>query len=130
MRVQAIQVIKQRAQSIASDLKGLPKDKLLDNFEHEMKKRQAHWTSKGKPITESEMIAGVTDEWKKSGWLCRGAGVNLEELIELGKKAIADPSGAYELPPMVQRIANMVGRNAPCPCGSGKKYKKCCGKGG
>ena len=20
-------------------------------------------------------------------------------------------------------------RNAPCPCGSGKKYKKCCGKG-
>ena len=23
---------------------------------------------------------------------------------------------------------NKVGRNAPCPCGSGKKYKKCCGK--
>ena len=21
-----------------------------------------------------------------------------------------------------------VGRNQPCPCGSGKKYKKCCGK--
>ena len=24
---------------------------------------------------------------------------------------------------------NKVGRNAPCPCGSGKKYKKCCGAG-
>ena len=23
----------------------------------------------------------------------------------------------------------MVGRNDPCPCGSGKKYKKCCGRG-
>ena len=23
-----------------------------------------------------------------------------------------------------------VGRNDPCPCGSGKKYKKCCGKAG
>lgn len=23
---------------------------------------------------------------------------------------------------------NRVGRNDPCPCGSGKKYKKCCGK--
>ncbi|WP_308216577.1 SEC-C metal-binding domain-containing protein [Pseudalkalibacillus decolorationis] len=23
---------------------------------------------------------------------------------------------------------NKVGRNEPCPCGSGKKYKKCCGK--
>ena len=21
-----------------------------------------------------------------------------------------------------------VGRNDPCPCGSGKKYKNCCGK--
>ena len=21
-----------------------------------------------------------------------------------------------------------VGRNDPCPCGSGKKYKQCCGK--
>ena len=24
-------------------------------------------------------------------------------------------------------ISNKVGRNKPCPCGSGKKYKKCCG---
>lgn len=23
-----------------------------------------------------------------------------------------------------------VGRNDPCPCGSGKKYKKCCGEAG
>lgn len=22
-----------------------------------------------------------------------------------------------------------VGRNEPCPCGSGRKYKQCCGKG-
>ncbi|MFO8085339.1 MAG: SEC-C metal-binding domain-containing protein, partial [Desulfobacterales bacterium] len=27
----------------------------------------------------------------------------------------------------VQRKETKVGRNAPCPCGSGKKYKKCCG---
>ncbi len=26
-------------------------------------------------------------------------------------------------------IKNKVGRNDPCPCGSGKKYKKCCGAG-
>jgi preprotein translocase subunit SecA len=22
-----------------------------------------------------------------------------------------------------------IGRNDPCPCGSGKKYKRCCGRG-
>jgi uncharacterized protein YecA (UPF0149 family) len=25
------------------------------------------------------------------------------------------------------RTSAKVGRNDPCPCGSGKKYKKCCG---
>ncbi|MEK7817896.1 MAG: SEC-C metal-binding domain-containing protein, partial [Actinomycetota bacterium] len=25
------------------------------------------------------------------------------------------------------RKVDKVGRNDPCPCGSGKKYKKCCG---
>ena len=29
--------------------------------------------------------------------------------------------------PYVRKEAK-VGRNDPCPCGSGKKYKKCCGK--
>ena len=28
----------------------------------------------------------------------------------------------------VKRSEKKVGRNAPCPCGSGKKYKKCCGR--
>jgi SEC-C motif-containing protein len=31
--------------------------------------------------------------------------------------------------PQVRRTAPKIGRNDPCPCGSGKKYKKCCGAG-
>ena len=32
------------------------------------------------------------------------------------------------LNPLKTRLAEKkVGRNEPCPCGSGKKYKKCCG---
>ena len=27
------------------------------------------------------------------------------------------------------RVGKKIGRNQPCPCGSGKKYKNCCGKG-
>ena len=30
----------------------------------------------------------------------------------------------------VPRTSNKVGRNEPCPCGSGKKYKNCCGANG
>ncbi len=32
-----------------------------------------------------------------------------------------------EKPQTVKRQTAKVGRNDPCPCGSGKKYKKCCG---
>ena len=37
---------------------------------------------------------------------------------------ISGPSDAAT----IRRAAPKVGRNDPCPCGSGKKYKKCCGK--
>ena len=30
--------------------------------------------------------------------------------------------------PLAPAVSTKVGRNEPCPCGSGKKYKKCCGK--
>lgn len=31
--------------------------------------------------------------------------------------------------PQAPARSHKVGRNEPCPCGSGKKYKKCCGRG-
>ena len=31
--------------------------------------------------------------------------------------------------PETHEITQKVGRNEPCPCGSGKKYKNCCGRG-
>ena len=36
--------------------------------------------------------------------------------------------GTKERPTTVRRATKKVGRNEPCPCGSGKKYKKCCGR--
>jgi preprotein translocase subunit SecA len=36
-------------------------------------------------------------------------------------------SGEYQPVQQVVRAGEKVGRNDPCPCGSGKKYKKCCG---
>ena len=32
--------------------------------------------------------------------------------------------------PVRKTEAQKIGRNDPCPCGSGKKYKKCCGAEG
>jgi hypothetical protein len=31
-------------------------------------------------------------------------------------------------PPSTRQVAVKIGRNDPCPCGSGRKYKRCCGR--
>jgi len=36
-------------------------------------------------------------------------------------------AGAGESDIQQRRVGDKIGRNDPCPCGSGKKYKKCCG---
>lgn len=35
-------------------------------------------------------------------------------------------NGAQKVETVVKTDADRIGRNDPCPCGSGKKYKKCC----
>jgi preprotein translocase subunit SecA len=42
----------------------------------------------------------------------------------------ADPELEPQITIPVTRSAPKVGRNEPCPCGSGKKFKQCCGRGG
>jgi len=57
------------------------------------------------------------------------------EFSSLGKGArqpqapqrAAPDAGRPQAPQPHQNTEKKVGRNDPCPCGSGKKYKKCCG---
>ena len=53
--------------------------------------------------------------WTNNGWAPN-------ELMEksTGRKQFYNPDGSVM----------KVGRNDPCPCGSGKKYKRCCGRSG
>jgi preprotein translocase subunit SecA len=45
--------------------------------------------------------------------------------MAMAAEAGAGGSGRVET---VRRQGRKIGRNEPCPCGSGKKYKKCCGR--
>jgi len=66
--------------------------------------------------------------------LCR---VQLAESEPIERMRPAEPppmffsGGGAAAPPKrqpVRKAGQKVGRNAPCPCGSGKKYKYCCGR--
>lgn len=58
--------------------------------------------------------------------------------FEYGLKSITYAGYTFEIPALIRdqpltqgtykRIGPKIGRNDPCPCGSGKKYKKCCGR--
>jgi preprotein translocase subunit SecA len=65
------------------------------------------------------------------------ADADLQQIAEDWKKRQAEEEEAYRR--RMESIAHLsdehpqeeaqpVGRNEPCPCGSGKKFKKCCGK--
>lgn len=53
----------------------------------------------------------------------RGGGGNSEAPVPQ-ESPPAPPAKAAEI------VAKAGGRNAPCPCGSGQKYKRCCGRAG
>jgi len=48
----------------------------------------------------------------------------------LERKEVVKPTGTNDSKDKVKttRKVEKIGRNEPCPCGSGKKYKQCCGK--
>ena len=70
----------------------------------------------------SEAVQSLHEEWLNTP----------RETLE-GKKPSEMLDGGRLFPQKVEtfrREAPKVGRNDSCPCRSGKKYKKCCGKGG
>ena len=61
--------------------------------------------------------------------------VNILLKAELQKAPVVKPEQKQDLqtnqqgPVMPKKAKQDIGRNNPCPCGSGKKYKNCCGQG-
>lgn len=49
----------------------------------------------------------------------------LSEWASFKQESVASPS-PNQTDNIVTNIFRQIGRNDPCPCGSGKKYKKCC----
>ena len=58
-------------------------------------------------------------------------GVSPEQLVRMRQAKLANlraSGGDGSTPAPIKSQEKKVGRNDPCPCGSGKKYKNCCGK--
>ena len=68
------------------------------------------------------MTEGIKEEFAR--YIFHAQVVDVEERLPL---RVVERSGGEEPAGTEQRRKDKVGRNDPCPCGSGRKYKKCCG---
>jgi hypothetical protein len=77
---------------------------------------QAEWREETKDDDEARRL-----------WYSREAPVvdNYNELVQQRRRQ-AESRGSFLPAPTSLMHRERVGRNDPCPCGSGKKYKKCC----
>ncbi len=53
---------------------------------------------------------------------------HVEAPEKMERKRVANPIATDRKPQKTIVKGKKIGRNDPCPCGSGKKYKKCCGR--
>ncbi len=67
----------------------------------------------------------VRDTWRRSGVTHPSDGGGRQHLPSARPAAFAGLGD--DRPNPIRRDPAKVGRNDPCPCGSGKKHKKCCG---
>jgi preprotein translocase subunit SecA len=77
---------------------------------------------------DAELVAAATRAQRRAA---ESSITNFTQGIQRRKQKELDGlqfagGGATTAEPVVR--GKKIGRNAPCPCGSGKKYKKCCGK--
>ena len=72
-----------------------------------------------------EMIASIREDTAR---LVLTVKVRLEEPPQREQVMKPDAENAGSHTTVKKSSSDRIGRNDPCPCGSGKKYKKCCGK--
>src|SRR6266480_37779 len=74
-----------------------------------------------------ETAPGAGTDGEPTGTAKRPAGVRTNTPTTAAR-ALEPENGEYAIDLPVRRGGPKVGRNEPCPCGSGKKYKNCCGR--
>jgi len=92
------------------------------------------WTAVGQRVTDmvfktEELPAGLLASTFREARAVHEQAPGTSEIADQQQAAI-DGTQADHKPQPFRHRGKRVGRNDPCPCGSGKKYKKCCGRRG
>ncbi|HNW43771.1 MAG TPA: SEC-C metal-binding domain-containing protein [Elusimicrobiales bacterium] len=102
-----------------------PADKTDDELAEELNKLSPQILAQAKAPQQRSLIIGI---YRKM--LIAKVDINDDKEVKrwMQKNPQVLQGGEAVKVETVRRDAPKVGRNEDCPCGSGKKYKKCCGK--
>ena len=75
-----------------------------------------------------EMIAAIQEETVRRLYSVRLKSNEEVKRERVAKGMVENVGGDGTAPKKQPRKVQKIGRNDPCPCGSGKKYKNCCGR--
>lgn len=89
----------------------------LQEIVNELERREIHF----KTMDQVKRFAALVTEVYNNTRIWSNCGYTPAEMSALTKAPLTST-------PSLQLVHQKVGRNEPCPCGSGQKYKKCCGK--
>ncbi|MDF1751509.1 MAG: SEC-C metal-binding domain-containing protein [Verrucomicrobiales bacterium] len=93
---------------------GIDRHEVIHSMGFLVMQRMFNLVPDSEPFDEEEYFDAVSN-WSAEQW------------FSISKMDDEPNRETYETPaPTVEEVAK-VGRNEPCPCGSGKKFKKCCG---
>jgi hypothetical protein len=82
----------------------------------------------GRRPENDPMLTHMREQWRATGMSFPHSGDAGEENGWAAPPPLENLSDTIAAPVLpIRNTAPKIGRNDPCPCGSGKKYKKCCG---
>jgi preprotein translocase subunit SecA len=100
-------------------------EELLDNIQYEVIKFLSHVKIQKKEELDAINKKRQEDQQREQTTLTHQSASMMENTAQRDAQAATQPT--QQQAPFV-REGDKVGRNEPCPCGSGKKYKQCHGK--
>ncbi len=77
-------------------------------------------------VPKKENILGEAKVQDSTKLQLKGAATGQSGFFQNGEEEKTESAGNVEKTAVPIKAGKKVGRNDPCPCGSGKKYKKCC----
>lgn len=103
-----------------------PKQSIEERLEKELDSLPAMFKSKLKDPAVKQRFIDIAKRMEKDGVDFKSIRA-MKKWMEAHKAEFQNQNGEAQKVETVVHEGPKIGRNDPCPCGSGKKYKKCCG---